>query len=192
MLKLNCDFYLASQSPRRKKLLEQIGINPKVLKFDFNEEFNVDDNPLSTVKKIANHKMDFALQENKKGIILTADTIVVLSKKIIGKPIDENDAFKILNKLSHQTHLVYTGFVLFNTLTEKRIFSYSKSKVTFRKLHKKEIWDYIKSGSPMDKAGAYGIQDDYGAVFVEKISGCYYNVVGLPLSKVFLKLNEVV
>ncbi|HRI48051.1 MAG TPA: Maf family protein [Ignavibacteriaceae bacterium] len=192
MLKLNCDFYLASQSPRRKKLLEQIGLKPKLLKFNFNEEFHTDDNPLQTVKRIANHKMDFALREEKKGIILTADTIVVLNNKIIGKPNDKDDAFKILNRLSHKTHLVYTGFVLYNTLTKKRIFNYSKSKVTFRKLQKNEIWDYIESGSPMDKAGAYGIQDDYGAVFVEKISGCYYNVVGLPLSKVFFTLSEII
>ncbi|MBX2976735.1 MAG: septum formation protein Maf [Ignavibacteriaceae bacterium] len=192
MLKLNCDFYLASQSPRREKLLEQIGLKPKLLKFNFNEEFHTDDNPLQTVKRIANHKMDFALQEEKKGIILTADTIVVLNNKIIGKPNDKDDAFKILNRLSHKTHLVYTGFVLYNTLTKKRIFNYSKSKVTFRKLQKNEIWDYIESGSPMDKAGAYGIQDDYGAVFVEKISGCYYNVVGLPLSKVFFTLSEII
>ncbi|MDP2304341.1 MAG: Maf family protein [Ignavibacteria bacterium] len=192
MLKLKQKFYLASQSPRRKKLLQQIGLNPHILKLDFNEEFQENESPIKTVKRIALHKMASAKKVVKDGIILTADTIVVLERTIIGKPNNKKDALRILTELSGKTHYVYTGFVLYNTSTKNEIFSYEKSAVTFRELTKKEILDYIDSGSPMDKAGAYGIQDDYGAVFVKKISGCYYNVVGLPLSKVFMTLQKII
>ena len=136
--------------------------------------------------------MKKAKEKIKKGIIITADTIVVLNKEILGKPINEKDAFKILNKLSGKTHIVYTGFAISNLQEEKTIIDYEKTLVTFRKLNRKEILDYIRTGSPMDKAGAYGIQDDFGAVFIKKINGCYYNVVGLPLSKVYSTLQKVI
>ncbi len=126
----------------------------------------------------------------KDGIIITADTIVVLNKKIIGKPVDEKDAFIILKKLSSNTHQVYTGFAIYNSRKNSTLVDYEKTFVTFRKISDKEIKDYIKTGSPMDKAGAYGIQDDFGAVFVEKINGCYYNVVGLPLFKLYENLKK--
>ncbi|MEK6552982.1 MAG: Maf family protein, partial [Bacteroidota bacterium] len=83
------------------------------------------------------------------------------------------------------------GFVVKNLMNEKSIVDYERTKVTFRELTSKEIYDYIKTGSPMDKAGAYGIQDDFGAVFVEKIDGCYYNIVGLPLAKLYRSLTEI-
>jgi septum formation protein len=114
-----------------------------------------------------------------------------LNGKIIGKPKNAKEAIKILGELSSNTHLVYTGFAVLNSLSNKLIVDYVKTSVTFRRLSKKEISDYVKEGSPFDKAGAYGIQDDYGAVFVKKINGCYYNVVGLPLSKVFETIKAV-
>ena len=128
----------------------------------------------------------------KRGIIITADTIVVLDNQIIGKPKNKKDAERILKKLSGRTHKVYTGFSVFNSVNGKIITEYEKTFVKFRELNKKEIVDYISTGSPMDKAGAYGIQDDFGAVFVEKINGCYYNVVGLPLTKVYKSLLKVI
>jgi septum formation protein len=191
MLKIKQDFYLASQSPRRKKLLQQIGINALVLKLEFNEELVDSESPLKTVKRLAQHKMEVAKKIVKNGIVLTADTIVVLNNTIIGKPNNKKDALRILSLLSNKTHFVYTGFVLYNTSNKKEIFDFEKSAVTFRELNKKEMINYINSGSPMDKAGAYGIQDDYGAVFVKKISGCYYNIVGLPLAKVFTTLQMI-
>jgi septum formation protein len=96
----------------------------------------------------------------------------------------------LLKKLSGKSHFVFTGFAIKNTSTGKTITDYETTEVKFRELNDIEILDYIKTGSPMDKAGAYGIQDDFGAVFVEKINGCYYNVVGLPLAKIYKYLME--
>nr|HPI37597.1 Maf family protein [Ignavibacteriaceae bacterium] len=131
-------------------------------------------------------------KRKRKGIYITADTIVVYKNKVLNKPVDENDAYKMLSFLSNKTHTVYTGFCIFNSVNNKLINDFEKTDITFRKLGKDEIWDYIKSGSPMDKAGAYGIQDDYGAVFIKKINGCYYNVVGLPLTKVYQSILRVI
>lgn len=182
---------LASASPRRKKLLEQINLKFKTVSVDLDERQLPNEKPLRMVKRLAEEKLQLALQKIQNGIIITADTIVVLDGKIIGKPKDEIDAVKILKKLSGRKHTVYTGFAVFNTSTNKKIISYEKTFVQFRKLTNEEISLYVGSGSPMDKAGAYGIQDDFGAVFIQAINGCYYNVVGLPLSRVYHALNEV-
>jgi septum formation protein len=191
MIKSNQKIYLASKSPRRRKLLKQLGLSFKSFSVDLQEDIFDGEHPVKTVKRLALHKSDAAVKKVKKGIVITADTIVVLDKEIIGKPKNKKDAFKILSKLSGRTHIVYTGYVILNLETEKIITDFEKTKVTFRKLSPKEIKDYIETGSPMDKAGAYGIQDDFGAVFVERIDGCYYNVVGLPLAKVYKSLLEV-
>ena len=98
---------------------------------------------------------------------------------------------KILSELSGKVHTVYTGLCVLNQRTGLMILDYEKTDVKFRKLIKDEIIDYVSGGSPMDKAGAYGIQDDFGAVFVERINGCYYNVVGLPLTKLYKALRKV-
>ncbi len=134
--------------------------------------------PHQSVVRIAKEKMELARKKIKNGIIITADTIVFLDNKVLGKPKDEKDAFRMLLKLSGKTHQVFSAYCIYNTATGKTITEYVKTDVTFRKLTNQEIKDYIKSGSPMDKAGAYGIQDDFGAVFVDRINGCYYNVVG--------------
>ncbi len=191
MIKSSIKIYLASKSPRRRKLLKQLGLNFKSFSVGLNEEILDGEHPVQTVKRLALHKSEAAAKKVKNGVIITADTIVVLGKDIIGKPKSEKDAFNILSKLSGKTHIVYTGFVLNNLSNSKKIVGYEKTDVTFRKLSSREIKDYIKTGSPMDKAGAYGIQDDFGAVFVEKVNGCYYNVVGLPLAKVYKSLMEV-
>jgi septum formation protein len=191
MIKSNQQIILASKSPRRRKLLKQIGLKFKSFSVDLHEEILDGEHPIQTVKRLSLHKMEEAAKKVKDGILITADTIVVLDKEIIGKPKNEKDAFKILSKLSGRTHDVYTGFAILNMRTEQKIVSYAKTKVTFRKLTKTEILDYIKTGSPMDKAGAYGIQDDFGAVFVERIKGCYYNVVGLPIQKLYIALQKI-
>lgn len=191
MFKSDSTIYLASKSPRRRKLLKQLGIKFKSFTVDLNEEILDGEHPVQTVKRLALHKSELALNNVRSGIVITADTIVVLNKKIMGKPVDRTDAFRILSNLSGRTHTVYTGFVIADKITGKRIIGYEKTSVTFKKLSSKEIRDYIKTGSPMDKAGAYGIQDDFGAVFVKRIDGCYYNVVGLPLAKLYKSLVEI-
>jgi len=191
MIKTNQKIYLASKSPRRRKLLKQLGINFKSFSVNSIEEFIDGEHPVECVKRIAMEKMEIANKKVNGSIIITADTIVVLNKKVIGKPLNKQDAIKILSMLSGKVHTVYTGFCVLNQKTNKQIVNYERTEVEFCQLKKDEIIDYVKGGSPMDKAGAYGIQDDFGAVFVKRINGCYYNVVGLPLTKLYHTLRKV-
>lgn len=202
-------FILASNSPRRKELLKMIGIEFEVLPADIDEnirEYNDFGDYVSKLSKMkANHIKNIFIdkQQNGKYLILAADTIVVINNVVLNKPIDADDAFKMLSLLSDNTHQVYTGFCLIDLVvgddnsinslnqTENIISNYEVTDVSFRRLSDEEINDYIETGSPMDKAGAYGIQEDLGAVFVNKIVGDYYNVVGLPLQKVFVTLQNL-
>ena len=191
MIKSRMPIYLASKSPRRRKLLEQLNLKFKTFSVDCAEDIEKGESPVKAAKRLSLKKLYVAKQKVKNGIIITADTIVVINGKIIGKPVNKKDAERILNFLSNKTHIVYTGFSIYNSNNKKTITDYEKTFVTFRKLEKQEIKKYIATGSPMDKAGAYGIQDDFGAVFVKKINGCYNNVVGLPLTKVYDALLRI-
>ena len=183
--------YLASKSPRRKKLLQQLNLKFHILSVEIDEKRIKNELPFKMVKRLALLKLNSAKKLIKEGIIITADTIVVLGNEILGKPKNKTVAKQMLKKLSGNTHTVYTGFAVYNSVTDKIILDYEKTQVTFRKLNSDEIERYIKTGSPMDKAGAYGIQDDFGAVFVKKINGDYYNVVGLPIAKLYINLLKV-
>ena len=191
MIKTDQKIYLASKSPRRRKLLKQLGISFKSFSVNSPEEFFDGEHPVECVKRIALEKMEIASMKVIDSIIITADTIVVLNKSVIGKPANKKDAVKILSMLSGKIHTVYTGFCILNQKNKKLILDYERTEVEFRQLKKDEILDYVNGGSPMDKAGAYGIQDDFGAVFVKKINGCYYNVVGLPLTKLYNSLRKL-
>ena len=191
MLITKLPIYLASQSPRRKSLLKQIGLEFKTFSVELDEEILDGEHPINTVKRLSLEKLKEAEKKVSDGIIITADTIVVIDKEIIGKPLTQKEAKTILKRLSGRTHFVYTGYSIKNLLKNKLITDYRRTSVTFRDLSITEINDYVKTGSPMDKAGAYGIQDDYGALFISKINGCYYNVMGLPLSNVFVSLKEI-
>ena len=192
MIKSRIPIYLASNSPRRKKLLEQLNLKFKTFSVDCDEIIEKGESPVEAVKRLSLKKLLLAKEKVKNGIIITADTIVVINGKIIGKPVNKKDAERILNRLSDKTHIVYTGFSIFNSKKDKTITDYEKTLVTFRGLENREIKKYIATGSPMDKAGAYGIQDDFGAVFIKKINGCYNNVVGLPLTKVYRNLLRII
>lgn len=191
MINTSIPIYLASKSPRRQKLLKQINLNFKSFSVELDEKIYPNEKPFKAVLRLSKEKLNLAKLKVKNGIIITADTIVVLDNKIIGKPVNKKDAFKILKSLSGKTHVVYTGYTVYNFNNQKSISEYEKTKVSFRELTDQEITEYINSGSPMDKAGAYGIQDDFGAVFIKKINGCYYNVVGLPLSKLYHALLRI-
>lgn len=115
------------------------------------------------------------------GIVIGADTIVVHEDEIIEKPADAADAVRMLQRLSNEQHQVFTGYSLVEAGSERVLTRFVRTQVWFRRLATDEILSYVESGSPMDKAGAYGIQDDFGAVFVRKIIGDFYNVMGLPL-----------
>ena len=191
MINSSIPIFLASKSPRRRKLLKQLGLKFKSFSVEMDEIIRPYEKPSGTVLRLSIEKLNLAKEKIKNGIIITADTIVVLNKKVLGKPVNKKDAFRILKMLSDKTHIVYTGYSIFNSINKKTISEYEKTKVTFRKLTDLEILEYIEEGSPMDKAGAYGIQDDFGAVFIKKIDGCYYNVVGLPLAKLYHTLLRI-
>jgi septum formation protein len=180
---------LASSSPRRINLLRQVGFSFVVKPSRVEERLREDETPAQNARRIALEKALGVHDSLTSGIIVGADTIVVLGKKILGKPKDKSDARSMLRMLSGKTHIVYTGFALVDARTGMRVTDVEKTFVTFRVLSTEEIRRYVDSGSPMDKAGGYGIQDDYGAVFVEKVNGCFYNVMGFPLSRFFTVLK---
>ncbi|MGD0339337.1 MAG: Maf family protein [Bacteroidota bacterium] len=181
---------LASQSPRRASLLRQIGLTFDIIPSHISEDHVNDRRPHEIVLTLSRAKAYEIAQSVQNAIIIGADTVVVLDGKILGKPITPTEAITMLHSLSGREHEVYTGFTLLDTPSMQEVSSYEKTLVRFRHLHDEEIASYVASGSPMDKAGAYGIQDDYGAVFVESITGCFYNVVGFPLTKFFVTLQE--
>ncbi len=183
-------YILASKSPRRKQLLNLLGLNFKIFYPEI-EENHKGEKPLLYAKKLAEEKAKAANLKFKNKIIISADTIVVIDNHILEKPKSILEAKRMLKTLSGRTHIVYTAICVINQINGKQITDYEKTFVTFRKLSSTEIDEYVRGGSCMDKAGSYGIQDDLGAVFVSKVNGCYYNVVGLPLQKLYLMLNSI-
>jgi septum formation protein len=181
---------LASRSPRRAQLLRQIGINFETSVCDIEEVFDSAVSPEDNARTLSLMKAEDVAKRFARGIVLGSDTIVVLEGRLLGKPESEEDARRMLRRLSGKTHTVFTGFALVDAETKKSYIDCEQTDVTFRTLDDDEIAAYVAAGSPMDKAGAYGIQDDFGAVFVERISGDYYTVVGLPLSKVYCALQR--
>jgi septum formation protein len=188
---LSSPVVLASRSPRRLALLSQIGLTVRVIVSDVPEDLDPTLTPEANAEALARLKAQHVARDIPEGIVLGADTIVVLDHHVLGKPVDEADAERMLMLLSGRTHTVFTGFALVDRPSGRTISGVEATKVTFRTLPLEEVRSYIRGGSPMDKAGSYGIQDDYGAVFVTRIEGCYYNVVGLPLARVHEAMKKL-
>lgn len=176
---------LASKSPRRREILENLGVAFTVM------ESGADESGISAeeiapelyVQELALIKASECAKKIKdKRLIISADTIVCADGIILGKPCDKNDAFRMLRMLSGRKHEVYTGFCVMKSDDADSVCRACKTEVTFKELSDAEIEAYIKTGEPMDKAGAYGIQG-FGSLLVSKISGDYLNVVGLPVSE---------
>lgn len=171
---------LASGSERRDHLLSWLKVSFDVVVSDFDEESIYEVDPEKLVKRLAYEKARTVATELGDGLVIGADTVVYCDGEVIGKPKDEKDAFQILKKLSGNKHLVYTGVCVFNAATGSVEKAVEKTMVEFRNLSDKDIRDYVATGEPMDKGGAYAIQ--MGAKgFVESVEGSYTNVVGLPL-----------
>jgi septum formation protein len=181
---------LASRSPRRLQLLKQIGMSPTVMPCDIPEAFDPSRTPEDNAAALALKKALYVAGQVPDGVIIGADTIVVLGGEMMGKPDGRRDAVRMLRALSGRTHSVVTGIALVERPSGRHMTGTERTDVTFRNLPLREIEEYVSGGSPLDKAGAYGIQDDYGAVFVTRIEGCFYNVVGLPLSRLHTALQE--
>jgi nucleoside triphosphate pyrophosphatase len=170
---------LASASPRRKQLLRQIGIPFRTITSRVNED-PLSRDPLVNARLLAEAKAHAVIEKCEDRWILGADTVVALGRTDLGKPSDEDEAFSMLRQLSGREHRVITGFCLVAP-DSKRVYSEAVvTRVTFKALTQKEIVGYITTGEPFGKAGSYGIQG-VGAFLVERISGSYTNVVGLPL-----------
>lgn len=188
----NCpQIILASNSPRRKSLLELIDLPFKVITSSVYEDFNIDLKPIDFAKHYANLKALDVAEKYPDSLVIGADTIVVLDDEIIGKPSDENDSKKMLRKLSDRTHTVITGVSL--VWQEKNIIDTfnEETKVTFQEITDKQIQFYIDNYNPFDKAGSYGIQDWF-AVCVKNIDGCFYNVMGMPLSNFYDHFTKII
>ena len=196
LLQLPLPLVLASGSPRRKALMEHMGYEFTISVPD------VDEDVIPTSLPPANYVEELAVLKAQKGasqcsqrsLVIGSDTTVVLNGRVLNKPVDEADAKRMLSGLSGNTHVVYTGIAIVDGsadgVNSQRVV-HNKTEVTFRELSEEEINAYVASGSPLDKAGSYGIQDDFGAVFVQRINGCYYTIVGLPMELLYTTLRSL-
>jgi septum formation protein len=180
---------LASASPRRKMLLKSLGIKFSAMKPKVQEKID-SLTPEKLAIKLAKEKVFSVTSKIKRGIIIGVDTIVVFDKKILGKPNSRAEAYKMLRLLSNQTHKVISGLYLLSLPEKKSVKGYEATEVTFRRLTSYEINEYLKTNEAYDKAGGYGIQST-GGKFVKKINGCYFNVVGLPITKLIRLLKKL-
>ncbi len=181
---------LASQSPRRAQLLRQVGFEFDVIPANIDETTDTSAFPEKSAADLAQQKAQAVAHQIKNGLVVGADTLVVLAGKILGKPRDATEAREMLRFLSGQTHTVFTGFAIVSRPENIWVTGWERTAVTFRELEDWEIDRYIEIDRPFDKAGAYGIQDT-SALFVESIHGCYYNVVGFPLAKFYVRLKSL-
>ncbi|UII55041.1 Maf family protein [Cytobacillus spongiae] len=179
---------LASASPRRKELLENLHLTFQVISSDVDETFNEKLTPSDVVMELALRKARDIRAKHGNSYVIGSDTVVVSNQQILGKPTDSDEAYKMLKMLSGQTHSVYTGVAI--VAPEKLVNFYEKTDVEFWELTDEEIESYIRTGEPMDKAGAYGIQG-LGSLLVKKIEGDYFSVVGLPLSRTIRELKQL-
>ncbi len=169
--------------------MNQIGFNPQILPSSVEETFDLSLSPSENAEVLAMKKAQEVAAKVGEGIVIGADTIVAIDGQMLGKPADRRDAARMLEMLSGRTHLVYTGVALVDRPSGSSVHVVEATRVTFRRIPREEIEEYVSGGSPLDKAGAYGIQDDYGAVFVTRVEGCFYNVVGFPVSKFYTTLQ---
>ncbi|HOK51812.1 MAG TPA: Maf family nucleotide pyrophosphatase [Bacteroidales bacterium] len=180
---------LASQSPRRHQLMKTAGfhfetVNPGHEDEDFASNLPLDEVPVFLAQK----KASYVPVQSEKDLIITADTVVILNNSILNKPANKQEAISMLQRLSNSTHRVVTG-VCFKTLSHQHSFS-DTTEVSFRQLSDEEIQYYVTHYHPYDKAGSYGAQDWIGLVGIHSINGSYFNVMGLPVEKLYVELEK--
>ncbi len=185
----NKKILLASQSPRRQELLKGLGLDFSILNIDADESYPHDLVREEITEFISKTKADAYEITNPDEILITADTLVWMDNLIMGKPKDEEDAFQMIKRMSGKVHEVFTSVTL-KTIEKTHTFS-ETTEVTFDDFTDEEIDYYVKNHQPFDKAGAYGIQDWLGYAKISRINGCYYNVMGLPLRKLYQELIEL-
>lgn len=173
---------LASRSSARERLLRQIGIRFKVMPSRIPEDSTMFLASEKQIKNLALAKARCVASRIKNGIVIGADTVIIHRRKVIGKPRNRKEARKILNRLSGSTHRIVTGIAVVDAATRKEATACVKTSVKMKRLSSQNIEAYLATGEPLGKAGAYAVQGK-GAILIERINGCYYNVVGLPLPK---------
>lgn len=185
------NFILASKSPRRRSILEDIGLDFEILESGADESsVSKDLSPKLYVQELAMLKSSSVAANAKSGtLVIGADTVVVHNGQILGKPKDFDEAFSMLSSLSGTSHEVYTGISVTSSDNMRTVTDFCETKVFFSAMSSDEITDYINRYKPFDKAGAYGIQE-YAAVFTERIEGDFFNVVGLPVAKLYSLLKK--
>lgn len=187
-LRFSVPLILASASPRRRHLLAKLSLAFEVIPSDADETWPDGAVLHEAIETIAHRKAEAVAAHHPDALVLGADTVVVLDGEVLGKPPTPEAAAETLHRLSGRTHEVYTGLAL--ALRDRRATAHEVTRVTFATLSAEEVDAYVATGSPMDKAGAYGIQDDLGALFVAGIHGDYFNVVGLPLHRLYQTLRS--
>lgn len=178
---------LASTSPRRKELLSRTGLVFETKESGYEEEMHLDLNPDKLAEHLSLNKAKPVSDENPDAIVIAADTFIVFENKYLGKPKSEEEAKNMLQALSGKSHEIITGVTVMNK--DKTVFFISKAEVYMRNISPETIDNYIKTGEPMDKAGAYAVQGK-GAVLIEKIDGDFFGVVGLPIGKLAEELKK--
>lgn len=180
---------LASASPRRKELLSLIGLKFRVDVSDYEEELGLKLEPRELAKYLSFEKARAVAHKYKNAVIIAADTFIVFRGKLLGKPHTDKEALRMLTLLNGKLHSVITGYTVFDTSTGKKISRSVETKVWFRKMTIEELRAYVKTGEPLDKAGAYAIQG-IGCLLVKKIEGDYFNVIGLPVASLAVTLKK--
>jgi septum formation protein len=178
---MQTNLVLASSSPRRKELLQTLGLRFSVITSDVDETTSPELTPAEVVEQLALRKAGAVAEKVSEGVVLGSDTIVVLDGQILGKPADEADAFRMLSALQGREHTVYSGVALIDAASGRSEVAHNATQVRIRPMSEREIKAYIATGEPMDKAGSYAIQG-IGSTIVEGIVGDYFTVVGLPLN----------
>jgi septum formation protein len=181
---------LASTSPRRKELLKQIGLDFEIMPSKYEEDMTLKMSSTKLARTLAYGKAFEVAKKLKSGIVVGSDTFIVYWGKRIGKPKNKKDAQRILEMISGKWLKIYSGIAIIDIKNKKEVIDHELTKVKIKKLSAKEISDYIKTGEPLDKAGAFAIQGR-GAIFIEKIKGCHSNVIGLPLYKLYTSLQKL-
>ena len=180
---------LASQSPRRRDLLKQIGLEFEIDPSNYEEDMTLDMEPRKLAEDLSLGKTKDVAQRHKDSIIISADTIIAVDNEVFGKPKTPEKAKYMLQKLSGRAHSVITGFTIINTEINKQISKSVETKVYFKNISEEEMDAYIATGEPLDKGGGYAIQG-MAALFVEKIEGDYFNIVGLPIIAIVDELKN--
>jgi septum formation protein len=179
---------LASASPQRKRLLEQIDMNFRIIRPSVKENKDIKD-PIMRVKTNALMKAANVAENLNDGLVIGVDTVVVIDNQILGKPNDMREAYEMIHALSARTHLVYSGIAIINSKDGIIEVDHEETSVTMRTIKNNEILAYVKSGEPLNKAGAYAAQG-LGALLIKRIDGCFFNIVGLPISLLSVLLKR--